>query len=428
MSFSTDVIHGGHIAIIQKAAALGRLTVGVIADEVVATYKRFPLLTTQDRMSIFKNIVGVHDVVRQVSPSGVEIIQALRPDVVVHGDDWRTDFRSPIRQAVIEALAQYGGRLVEYPSASSRGYDTFEKQAYASLAIPDIRRGRLKRLLSLKPLVRAMEASSGLMGLLVEDTKVRVGDKVEQFDAMWLSSLCDSTAKGKPDIEVVDFSSRIRTVEDILEVTTKPIIFDADTGGQAEHFAYMMRTLERIGVSAAIVEDKTGLKRNSLFGAAAEQTQDGIESFCRKIQTGKAALKTKDTMIIARIESLILERGQEDALARAFAYAGAGADGIMIHSKKKSPDEIFAFCEKFRGRYDDLPLVVVPSTYPSVYEAELACRGVNLVIYANQLTRSAFPAMRKTAASILENGRALEADSFCLPIQEIIRLIPEQGD
>jgi phosphoenolpyruvate phosphomutase len=293
------------------------------------------------------------------------------------------------------------------------------------LSIPDIRRGRLKKLLELKSLVTAIEAHSGLTGLIAENTKVNHNGKISQFDAMWLSSLCDSTIKGKPDIEVVDFTSRMRTVNDIMEVTSKPIIFDADTGGMPEHFAFTMRTLERVGVSAAIVEDKMGLKRNSLFGVNANQTQDSIENFQRKIQTGKAALKTKDTMIIAHIESLILEQGQGNALCRALAYVDAGADGILIHSRKKNPDEVFEFCSNFRKHYSTVPLAVVPSTYTQVRETELAEYGVNIVIYANQLSRSGFLAMQNAAEMILKNQRTKEADELCLPINEIIRLIPE---
>ncbi|MDR1638456.1 MAG: phosphoenolpyruvate mutase [Clostridiales bacterium] len=425
MSFSTDVIHGGHIAIIQKAAELGDLTVGVVNDSIVASYKRFPLLSTVERMKIFRGIAGVKHVSEQASISGIDLIRELKPDYVVHGDDWLHDFRLSGRQEVLEFLSSYGGQLVEYPYSSNPVYAEYEGQASSRLSLPDIRRGRLRNLLSLKPLVSAIEAHSGLSGLIAENTKVEKDGISYQFDAIWLSSLCDSTAKGKPDIELVDFTSRLRTLDDILEVTTKPVIFDADTGGQIEHFTFIMRTLERIGVSAAIVEDKVGLKRNSLFGDKAGQTQDTIEHFCDKIRTGKSALKTKDIMIIARIESLILKQGMQDALSRAFAYVNAGADGIMIHSKEKTPDEIFEFCDKFRSEQPKVPLVVVPSTYSSVCQDELKSHGVNIVIYANQLTRSAFKAMQKTAETILSNQRALEADADCLPIKDIIRLIPE---
>ena len=425
ISFSTDIIHGGHIAIIQKAAALGEVTAGVISDEVVASYKRFPLLSTEERMNILGNIIGISHVVEQTSLSGAENIRRLRPDIVVHGDDWKNGVQKNTRELVLRELAAYGGELVEFSYSEKSEYGALEKQARAQLSIPDIRRGRLRRLLALKPLVTAIEVHSGLTGLLAETACVTEGDKVLQFDAMWLSSLCDSTAKGKPDIEVVDFSSRLRTIDDVMEVTTKPIIFDADTGGMPEHFVFIMKTLERVGVSAAIVEDKVGLKRNSLFGAEAEQTQDSIENFCYKIQLGKSVLKTRDTMIIARIESLILEQGMDDALLRANAYVAAGADGIMIHSRKKDPAEIFEFCAKFRAAHPFVPLVAVPSSFSSVTEAELQAKGVNIVIYANQLTRSSFPAMKRTAESILRNHRAQEADADCMPLSEIISLIPE---
>lgn len=426
MSFSTDVLHGGHIDIIKKAAALGRLTVGVLTDEVVATYKRFPLLTTDERVNIFSSISGVSEVQIQNTLDGEENLRRLRPDIVVHGDDWRTGVQAPVRARVLEILAEYGGQLVEYPYNVNPAYDALEKQSRTQLSMPDIRRGRLKKLLGMKPLVTAIEVHSGLTGLIAENTKVTQDAGVSQFDAMWLSSLCDSTAKGKPDIEVVDFSSRLRTIDDVMEVTTKPIIFDADTGGLPEHFAFILRTLERVGVSAAIVEDKIGLKRNSLFGADAKQTQDSIENFCYKIQAGKNALKTKDTMIIARIESLILEQGMQDALTRADAYVGAGADGIMIHSRRKEPDEIFEFVDAFKAKNPAVPLVVVPSTFVSVTEKEFAERGVNIVIYANQLTRAAFPAMQRAAVCILEKHRAQEIEGSCMPIKDIISLIPEQ--
>jgi len=293
--------------------------------------------------------------------------------------------------------------------------------------LTDLRRGRLKQSLAERPLITALEAHSGLTGLIAEKTSVSRNGKTAQFDAIWCSSLCDSTLRGKPDIELVDFSDRLRTLDEIMDVTTIPIIFDADTGGLSEHFAYHIRTLERIGVSAVIIEDKTGLKRNSLFGTEVEQTQDSIVNFCAKLSAGKAALQTDDFLLIARIESLILEQGMEDALKRAFAYIAAGADGIMIHSKKKDPAEIFEFCEKFRSKNSTTPLVVVPSTFAAVTEQEFADRGVNLVIYANQLTRSAVLAMQKTAETILNNQRALEADSLCMPIQEILRLIPQSN-
>ena len=425
MCFSTDIIHGGHIQIIQQAAALGRLTVGVLSDEAVASYKHYPLLSVKERMKIIRGIAGVSEVVEQSELSYAKNLEALRPDFLVHGDDWKTGFQKPIREEALATLQKWEGELIEFPYNSDSEIADLERYAASRTSIPDIRRGKLKKLLQIKPLITAMEAHSGLTGLIVENTKHMENGKVSQFDAMWVSSLCDSTAKGKPDIELVDMTSRLRTIDDIMEVTTKPIIFDGDTGGQIEHFTYLVRTLERIGVSAVIIEDKVGLKKNSLFGTEADQTQDSIEHFCEKLTAGKNALKTKDTMIIARIESLILEQGMDDALTRAFAYVAAGADGIMIHSRQKNPAEIIAFCQFFREKDTATPLVVVPSTFTSVTEEEFAEAGVNIVIYANQLTRSAFPAMQNTALRILQNHRAQEADELCMPIKDIITLIPE---
>ncbi len=427
MSFSTDVIHGGHMAIIQKAAALGKLTIGMLTDEVVASYRRFPVLKFEERVKIFENIKGVDRVIPQKTLSYAENLRLLKPDYVVHGDNWVTGFQRPIREEVINVLKEFGGELIEYPYSRNEEYEKLEKTQQEHLAIPEIRRARLKQLLGMKSLVRVLEAHSGITGLIAEKTTVLKNGEAYQFDAMWVSSLCDSTAKGKPDIELVDMSSRLRTIDDIMEVTTKPIILDGDTGGLIEHFVYNIKTLERIGVSAVIIEDKTGLKKNSLFGTEVAQTQDSIENFCAKIAAGKSALKTKEFMLIARVESLILEQGMEDALNRAFAYVKAGADGIMIHSRKKEPAEIFEFCQKFRAEDAITPLVVVPTSFNSVTEAEFAQHGVNIVIYANQLTRSGFPAMQEVAATILENGRAKEADDMCMSIKDILTLIPGEG-
>lgn len=425
MCFTTDIIHSAHVNIIERAAELGEVTIGVLSDEAVTGYKHYPLMSYQDRFNIFSHLQHVHRVVEQKTVSYAENIRQFRPDYIVHGDEWQSNYERPVRDEVIDLLQEYGGELVEFPYDSSQEYTRLEKAVRSQLAIPDRRRGRLRALLECKSLVTAMEAHSGITGLIVEETRVITEGTARQFDAMWISSLCDSVAKGKPDIEVVDFSSRLRTVDDIMEVTTKPIIMDGDTGGMTEHFVYTVKTLERIGVSAIIIEDKIGLKKNSLFGTQVAQTQDSIEHFCSKITAGKRAQKTKEFMIIARIESLILEAGMEDALKRAVAYVKAGADGIMIHSRRKEPDEIFTFVKKFRKIDKSTVLVVVPTTYASVTEKQLQSIGVNIVIYANHLTRSGFPAMQKTAELILHNQRALEADSLCMPIKDIITLIPD---
>lgn len=427
MCFSADMLHSGHMAIIKKAQTLGRLTIGVLSDEAVASYKRFPLIPFEERKSLIENISGVERVVEQKTLSYADILRRLKPDYVVHGDDWVDGFQRPIRDEVVSVLAEYGGELVEFPYSRDAKYDELDRLSRAQLSMPDMRRGRLKKLLAMKGCVTAMEAHSGITGLIVEKTTVLQEGKTYQFDAMWVSSLCDSTAKGKPDIELVDMTSRFRTIDDIMEVTTKPVIFDGDTGGLTEHFVYTVRSLERMGVSMVIIEDKTGLKKNSLFGTEVKQTQDTIENFCAKIAAGKKAQKTKDFMICARIESLILEQGMDDALTRAHAYTSAGADAIMIHSRRKDPAEIFEFIEKFRAVDSVTPIVLVPTSFNSVYEDEFKARGANVIIYANQLTRSGFPAMKKTAEMILENHRAKEADEqMCMPIKQILTLIPEE--
>lgn len=424
MCFSTDIIHGGHIEIIKRAQKLGRLIIGVLSDEAVASYKRLPLVPATERKRLFENIAGVYKVVDQNTLSYKENLCKYKPTIVVHGDDWCTGFQKPIRDEVVSILASYGGKLVEFPYSSDDKYKDIEARTRSDLAMPDIRRGRLKRVLEMKGLVTAMEAHDGLTGLIVENTVVHQDGGAHQFDAMWVSSLCDSTAKGKPDIELVDMTSRFRTIEDITEVTTKPIIFDGDTGGKTEHFVYTVRSLERLGVSMVIIEDKTGLKKNSLFGTEVVQTQDSIENFSAKIRAGKKAQRTKEFMICARIESLILEQGMEDALTRAFAFAEAGADAIMIHSRKKDPSEIQEFIEKFREKDKTTPIVLVPTSFNSVTEEEWKERGANIIIYANQLMRAEVPAMQKAAETILENHRAKECDDMIMPFKDIIRLIP----
>lgn len=427
MCFSTEYIHSGHVAIINKARRLGRLIVGILSDEAIASYKRFPLIPFEERKALIENIAGVERVIEQKTLSYADNLRRIKPTYVVHGDDWKEGFQTPIRQEVCEVLSEYGGRLVEYAYSNSPKYKELDDVHRSEVSMPDIRRGRLRKLINMKGLVTAMEAHSGITGLIVEKTKVLQNGKTYQFDAMWISSLCDSTSKGKPDMELVDMTSRFRTIDDIMEVTTKPIIFDGDTGGLTEHFVYTVKSLERMGVSMVIIEDKTGLKKNSLFGTEVKQTQDSIENFCKKIKAGKHAQKTKEFMICARIESLILERGMEDALERAFAFAGAGADAIMIHSRKKDPSEIFEFVEKFRRRDSITPVVVVPTSFNTVTEQEFKNRGVNVVIYANQLTRTAFPAMQNAARTILENHRAKECDDKCMSIKDIITLIPEES-
>lgn len=425
--FSTDIIHSGHLAILNKAAQLGELTVGVLSDQAVASFKRYPLLPFEERKNLFENIKGVSRVVGQETLSYKTIIEGLHPDIIVHGDNWRTGFQKPIREEAETLLQEYGGQIIEFPYNSAPELYVIEQRSRADAALPDIRRSRLKKLLDLKGFVRIIEAHSGLSGLIAEKTTVYQDGMGRSYDGIWLSSLCDSTMKGKPDIELVDMTSRIQTINEIMEVTTKPIILDGDTGGLNEHFIHHVKTLERMGVSAIIIEDKTGLKKNSLFGTEVEQTQDSIENFCAKIQAGKHAMRTTDFMIIARIESLILEQGMEDALRRAFAYIQAGADGIMIHSRHKEPDEIFEFVKKFRKEDRITPVVVVPTSFNAVTEEEFCACGVNIVIYANQLIRSAFPAMMETAQCILKNHRAKEADERCLSIKEILNLIPEEG-
>ncbi|MBP3193934.1 phosphoenolpyruvate mutase [Natronogracilivirga saccharolytica] len=424
VAMSADFIHPGHLNIIHEAAKRGKLTIGLLTDEAVASYRRLPYLEYEHRKIIVESIKGVESVVPQYQLDYRPNLRELKPDYVVHGDDWREGPQKRTRQQVIETLQEWGGELIELPYTKELSSTKLYEAMMEVGITPDVRLKRLRRLINSKDIVRIMESHSGLSGLIVEHTHVDVNGIVQEFDGMWASSLTDSALKGKPDIEAVDISARLSNINDLLEVTTKPIIFDGDTGGKVEHLGFTIRTLERLGVSAIIIEDKVGPKKNSLFGTDVPQEQDSIENFCEKIRVGKKSQVTDDFMIISRIESLILKAGMNDALKRAQAYIEAGADGIMIHSREKSPDEIFEFCRHFSEFERDVPLIVVPSSFDSVYEDELADAGVNMVIYANQLLRSAYPAMVETARSILTHKRSFEARDNMMSIKDIIHLIP----
>ena len=424
VTMSTDIIHHGHIHVIEDARKLGDVTVGLLTDKAIASYKRLPLLSYEQRKKIMENIKGVKNVIPQETLDYVPNLKKLKPDYVVHGTDWRTGVQKQTRARVIEALKEWGGKLVEPEYTRDVSSTQLAAQMNEIGTTPEIRLKKLRRLLELKPIVRIMEVHNGLTGRIVETTKIVDEDTMKEFDGMWASSLTDSTSKGKPDIELVDLTSRLNTIDQIFDVTTKPMIVDGDTGGLVEHFVYTVKTLEREGVSAIVIEDKIGPKRNSLFGTEVEQKQDTIENFCKKISAGKRAQVNDDFMIIARIESLILKQGLEDALKRAKAYIDAGADGIMIHSKEKDPKEVLDFCKEYKKLENRVPLMAIPTTYSTITEQELVDAGVNIVIYANHFLRSAYPSMLKVAETILENQRCHEANEYCLPIKDVLTLIP----
>ena len=426
IALSVDLIHQGHINIIAEGCKLGKVFVGLLTDEAIASYKRLPLLSFQERKLIVENLKGVDTVIPQRTLNYVPNLKKIKPDFVVHGDDWKTGAQKEVRKKVIDTLYEWGGKLVEPKYTEGISSTDLISAVKARGVTPSKRMETLRRLIQVKPIVRILEAHNGLTGLIVEKTSI-MKDKIKmEFDGIWESSLTDSTAKGKPDTELVDFTSRLSTIEEILEVTTKPMIVDGDTGGSIDHFGFRVKTLERLGVSAIIIEDKIGNKRNSLFGTSVPQTQDTIENFSQKIQIGKQAQITSDFMIIARVESLILKQGLDDALKRADAYIAAEADGIMIHSKEKDGKEIIEFCKEFNKLGSEVPLVVVPSTFSHMTEDDFLNLGVNVVIYANHLVRSAYPAMVDVAKTILQDGRAKEAsDKLCMPIKDIITLIPE---
>lgn len=424
LGMTADIMHPGLINIIQEATKYGDVIVGLLTDQAIATHKRLPYLTYEQRKQVVESIKGVKDVVPQDEWSYVPNLLKYKPKYIIHGDDWVEGPLVKIREDVYKVMKEIGGEVIEIPYTKGINSSEFNKDLRTIGTTPEIRLKSLRRLIKAKPIVRILEAHSGMSGLIIENISAQYKDNVREFDGMWSSSLTDSTCKGKPDIEAVDLTTRLNDLTNILECTTKPIIFDGDTGGKTEHFVFTVRTLERNGISAVIIEDKVGLKKNSLFGTDAIQLQDSIENFCYKIAEGKKAQVTKDFMIIARIESLIAGKSVDDAIERALAYVSAGADGVMIHSKEKSGVDIKEFCLRFRSEDSVTPIVVVPTTYNQFTEAELHSWGINVVIYANHMLRASYPAMYNVAKLILENERSLEADPYCMPIKQILELIP----
>lgn len=424
VAMSADLVHPGHINIIREASKLGEVHIGLLTDKAIASYKRVPLMSWDQRAEVIGSLSLVKKVIPQETLDYVPNLLKIKPDYVVHGDDWQTGVQRKIRDEVIEVIKEWGGLLVEIPYTENISSTQLHNSLREIGTSPEIRRSRLRKLIEAKPIIRFLDLHNALSGLIIENTRVETKEGFKEFDGMWASSLTDSTSKGKPDIEAVDTSARINTLNEIIEVTTKPIIYDGDTGGKPEHFCFTVKTLERLGVSAIIIEDKTGLKKNSLFGNEVEQTQDSIEDFSYKIKSGKLAQQSDDFMIIARLESLILGKGIDHALERAEAFIDAGADGIMIHSRQKTAEEIFEFARIYNNFSQRKPLIAVPSSYSQTYEKELEENGINIVIYANQLLRAAYPAMINTAKSILENSRAKDSEEYLISINDILNLIP----
>ena len=421
---SADLVHPGHINIIREASKLGDVYIGLLTDKAISSYKRVPLMSWEQRAEVIGSLGLVKKVIPQETLDYVPNLKKYKPDFVVHGDDWQSGVQRKTRDSVLEILKDWDGKLIEIPYTENISSTQLHNSLKEIGTSPDLRRSRLRRLLHTKTLIRFLDLHNALSGLIIEKTKIQTKFGYKEFDGMWASSLTDSTAKGKPDIEAVDTTARANTLNEILEVTSKPIIYDGDTGGKPEHFQFTVRTLERLGISAIIIEDKTGLKKNSLFGTEVEQVQDSITAFSDKIKMGKAAQQSEDFMIIARLESLILGKGIDHAMERAEAFIEAGADGIMIHSRQKTPDEIFSFCKKYNNLSNRKPLIAVPSSYSATTETELEDNGINVVIYANQLLRAAYPAMLNTAKSILKHNRAAESEKYLMSIKEILNLIP----
>tara|TARA_Y100001958_G_scaffold159801_1_gene163350 strand:- start:2476 stop:3771 length:1296 start_codon:yes stop_codon:yes gene_type:complete len=424
VGMSADLIHPGHMNILKVASTYGDVTVGLLTDKAISTYKRLPIMNFEDRFEVISNIKFVNNVIEQRTLDYTENLKNLKPKYVVHGDDWTTGIQKNIRKKVIEVLKEWEGELIEVPYTEGISSTSIKNQLSKSITTED-RRKSLRNMLHNKDTLTFLDIHNALSAIIVENASTTKNNKKLEFDGMWASSLTDSTAKGKPDIEAVDTSSRLNTLNEVMEVTTKPIIYDGDTGGKPEHFVYTVQNLERLGVSSVVIEDKKGLKKNSLFGTDVSQEQESVEEFCKKIKVGNDARNTEDFLIIARIESLILDKGLEDALFRAYKYAEAGAGGILIHSKDKTEDLVFKFIKDFKAN-SNLPIIVVPTTYNHVTIEQFKEIDVDVVIYANHLLRSSYPAMMNTAENILKFGRTMEIENELMSVKEIINFIPSE--
>ena len=415
-----DVVHPGHLNVIRRGSKFGDVVVGLLTDAAVASKKRLPLMNYKQRYDVVSNLKGVSKVIPQTTADYRPNLLKLRPDYVVHGNDWS----AVARQQVVDAIADWNGQLIEVKYTNGISSTSLQKKLKSKGITPIDRQAQLSRLLEAKPTIRGLEAHNGLSALIVENARQKDSKgKIHQFDAIWISSLTDSIARGKPDTELVDRSARLATINEVIEVTTKPLIVDGDTGGHEEHFRHTVRTLDRLGVSAIVIEDKKGLKRNSLHRARSDHSQEDIAIFASKIKAGLDARLHEHFMIIARIESLILGKGQDDALRRAKEYISAGADAIMIHSKDQSGEDIQKFSAAYNKLKERRPLMLVPTSYNQLTEEELSGWGANLVVYANHLLRSAYPAMEQAAQSILGNKRAYESDKSSATVEDFLKMV-----
>ena len=419
---AVDILHSGHLNIINKAKKYGQVVIGLLSDSAVTEYKSIPSLEYEERYKIVKNLKNVHKIIKQETWDYSKVLNSLKPDYFIHGDDWKKGIQKKTRQKVIKLLKKNKGKLIEIPYTKNISSSSIKSDLINHLT-PTSRVSILKRLIDSKNIVRILESHSPLSGLIAENMKFQRGNVTEQFDGMWSSSLTDSSLKGKPDNQSLDFSSRFNGLGDLFDVTTKPLIFDADNGGRLEHLPFTVRTLERLGVSAIMIEDKIGLKKNSLFKDQSGAKQDSIKDFCKKINLIKKTRNSKDFLIGARIESFILGKGLQDGLKRAKAYSEAGADLILIHSKENTPKEIFSFSKIFRKTKNSKPLVSVPSTYSKTTESMLIKNGFKIVIYANQMLRASYPAMENVAKTILKNQRSFELEKKISSVKEVINLI-----
>ncbi len=404
VGMSADLVHPGHINLLREAASLGRVTVGLLTDRAISSYKRMPFLTFEQRRAVIEHIAFVTAVVPQDTLDYTDNLRLLRPDFVVHGDDWRNGVQAQTRRRVLDVLREWGGTLVEPPYTEGISSTALRMAAMDIGFAPGVRQRRLRRMLDCKPLVRVMQAHDGLSAHIVDRLEETTQGAPREYDAIWVDSLAGAPIRGKPDPLPFDLSSRLVTLHEILDATTKPLICNAGGAGHAAGVTAAVRTLERIGVSAIVIDTEVTDRRAVPAMAASAPPQDDMAAFIREIAAARDARVTPDFMIIARINDRTRDCGADRMMARAAAGVDAGADAVMCDSDPVNPDGIFDLCRRYRRLMNGHPLLVGLSGTEGLQEHDLASAGASMVVYTDTLLRAAREAMISAASQVLSCG------------------------
>jgi len=412
-----DMLHVGHINILKTAARLGRVTVGVLTDRAVVGYKRLPLLAFEDRVRVVESIADVAAVVPQKTLSYVENLRALRPDYVVHGDDWRYgDQVSRARAEVIATLGEWGGELVEVAYTKGISSTAIHRSGAADALFSGTRQGRLRRLLAAKPTLRIVEAHSGLSAKIAAE--VRGPDGATGFDAVWQSGLTDAIHRGKSDGGAVDRGRRLQAVEEILDAGPLPLIYDGRAAGRPETVFDLTRALDKAGVSALCLGDRSDPDRTGPEMSPAETVA--------QIEAVRAACPTGAVMAISRIVVAAPGNGGsgalDRALDRALALLEAGSDAVMFDSAADTAEPILDIAARLRRQRRDVPLFAAQSDRWGAPIHRFENAGIDAVVYETHLLRATVAPMRRAATALLAEGTGPAPD--LTPLPELRGLFP----